>query len=126
MDQEILVKAGHLIVGELENEKAPPRAALWVHATDTDNWKLWILPHKSITDNREFYRRIASIVSKNRSSLGGIDAADIEIVSDNNPVIKVMRNTRAFKVTGRSTVDVRDSTFNGYYLAHAIILHMDL
>lgn len=124
MDQEILVKAGRLIVKELQDEGVSPRAALWVHATDTDTWKLWIIPHKSLTDKREFYRRLAKIVAKHRPELGGVDAADVEIITDQHPAIRGMRG--AFKVIGRGVVTVRNSLFNGYYLAEAIILQMDL
>jgi hypothetical protein len=126
MDQEVLVKAGHLIIKTLGDEGALPRAALWVHATDTDTWKLWILPHSSLTDKREFYRRIASIVSKHRPELDGVDAADVEMVTDKHPAIEGMRRARAFKATGQSVINVKNSLVNGYYLAEAIILQMDL
>jgi hypothetical protein len=126
MDQEILVKAGHQIVSELEKEGAIPRAAIWVHATDTDTWKLWILPHQSIKDTREFYRRLSTIVTGHRTELAGVDAADVELISDSNPIIKAMRDSRAFHVTGQSVIHVKNSTFNGFYLAEAIILQMTL
>lgn len=126
MDQDVLVKAGHLIVKALGDEGALPRAALWVHATDTDTWKFWILPHSSLQDKRDFYRRVALIVSKHRPELGGVDAADVEMITDKNPVIDGMRRARAFRVTGQSTISVKNSSFNGYYLAEAIILQMDL
>jgi hypothetical protein len=126
VDQEILVKAGHTIVKALDNEGAAPRAALWVHATDTDTWKFWILPHTGMEDKRDFYRRLAMIVSKNRDSLGGIDAADVELITDEHPVIKSLRESRAFRITGLSGVLVQSSTFNGYYLAEALILRMIL
>jgi hypothetical protein len=102
----------------------PPRAALWVHATDTDTWKLWIIPHRSLTDQREFYRRLARIVSNHRNELGGVDAADVEMITDEHPAIRGMRG--AFRVTGQSVVSVRDSVFNGYYLPEALILEMNL
>ncbi len=44
MDQTLLVKAGCRILDSLSSKGALPRAALWVRATDTDIWKLWILP----------------------------------------------------------------------------------
>jgi len=124
VDQEVLVTAGRLIMKELQDEGAPPRAVLWVHATDTDTWKLWIIPHKSLSDKREFYRRLATIVAKHRTQLGGVDAADVEIITEQHPAIRGMR--RAFKVTGQGVATVRNSLFDGYYLAEAIIMRMDL
>jgi hypothetical protein len=103
-----------------------PRAALWVHATDADTWKLWILPKSATIDKRDFYRRLSGIVSKHRDELGGIDAADVDLINDNNPVIRAMRDARAFRVTEQSSVNIKSSTFQGYYLAEAIILQMTL
>ena len=48
---------------------------MWVHATDTDTWKLWIVPPTGLTDKQEFYRRISEVTSKNPAALGGIDAS---------------------------------------------------
>ena len=125
MDQDILVKAGHVIVKSLADEGGLPRAALWVHETDADTWKLWILPHSSLTNQREFYRRIVSIVSKHRPELDGVDAADVEMVTDKHPAIEGMRHAGAFNATGQSVINVKNYLVNGYYLAEAIILQMD-
>jgi hypothetical protein len=117
------VKAGRLIVKSLGDKGALPRAALLVHTTDTE---LWILPHSSLTDKREFYRQIVSIVSKHRPELDGVDAADVEMITDKHPAIEGMRHARAFEPTGLSVINVKISLINGYYLAEAIILQMEL
>jgi hypothetical protein len=124
MDKEILVKAGHLIVSEMTSAGHTPKAAVWVHATDTDTWKFWIVSPKSLTDKREFYRILSSIVSKHRAELGGVDAADAELISDSHPAIRGMRGT--FKVAGGSAIFVKDCVLNGFFVAEAIILEMNL
>lgn len=88
--------------------------------------QILILPNETLKDKREFYRRVAEIVSKHRPELGGIDAADVEMITDKHPVIQAMRKSRAFKITGRSAVGVKSSVFNGYYLSEALILLMDI
>ena len=124
MDQSVLVKAGHLIVKGLSELGLSPRAALWVHSTDTDTWKLWIVPHESLKDKREFYRHLVSIVANHRSELGGIDAADAEMIAYTHPLIQGMRGV--FKATGESVINVKNSVFNGYYVEDAIIVEADL
>jgi hypothetical protein len=124
MDQELLVKAGHIIIQELTDIQKAPRAALWVHSTDTDTWKFWIVPARTQTDKREFYRVLSVIISKRRADLGGIDAADAEMILDNHPAIKGLG--KAFRVGGQSAITVKDCVFDGYYLPEAIILEMQI
>lgn len=126
MDQKILVSAGHLIIKELGTAGINPRAAIWVHATDTDTWKLLVVPPKKKPplDQREFYRKLATIVAKHRPELGGVDAADVEMITDQHPLIKGLRG--AYNVTGGGTISIQSSVINGYYLAEAILLRMDV
>src|SRR5262249_20074026 len=87
MDQNVLVASGHALVKALDAIGIPPRAAVWVHNTDTDTWKLWIVPHKEVSDQRTFYRQVAEVVTKNRDQLSGLDASDTEMVSEAHPAI---------------------------------------
>jgi hypothetical protein len=124
MDQTVLVNAGHTIVKALDTAGIPPRAAMWVHNTDTNAWKLWIVPHASVKDKRDFYRRIADIVSKHRAELGGIDASDTELVSDEHPAIRGLRVI--LKMPGLGAARFTDNRFNGFFLPDGIILRMDV
>lgn len=124
MDQNLLVKSGHVLVLALDNAGIPPRAAMWVHSTDTDTWKLWLVPHKSVTDKRDFYRQLSAIVTKSRDELGGVDAADVEMVSDAHPAIKGMR--RLIKMPGLGDVHLTNNRFNNFYLPDGIVLRMDI
>ncbi|WP_366555620.1 hypothetical protein [Aquibaculum sediminis] len=124
MDQEILVKAGHDIIEYLEDGGFRPRAAMWVHNTDTDTWRLWVVPPERFTDKNEFYRRVSEIVTKHREALHGIDASDTEMVLDTHPAIKPL--SRMFRVDGKSSVFVSDNMVNGFYIPDGIILLMRL
>ena len=124
MDQNVLVNSGHALLRALDNAGVPARIAMWVHHTDTDTWKLWIVPHQSIKSKPEFYRRISEIISKDRSMFGGIDASDTEMVADSHPAMQGLG--RFMKVPGLSTVAFSGNKFNGFYLPDGIILRVDL
>ena len=123
MDQTILVERGHSLINLLEQQGIMPRAAMWVHNTDTDTWRLWIVPPRPLTDKHEFYRRISEIISGNADHLQDLDASDIEMVTEKHPAIEGLK--RLFKVTGRSPVQVATIVLNGFYLSGGIILQMD-
>ncbi len=64
MDQTSLVKSGHALIDALSEAGIAPRAAIWVYNSDADIWRLWIVPSNTITDQREFYRRIAEVIAQ--------------------------------------------------------------
>jgi hypothetical protein len=98
--------------------------SMWVHNTDTDAWKLWIVPPAGFKDKHEFYRQIAEIVSKNRAALGNIDASDTEMVLDTHPAM--IGIGRFLKMGGLGSANFWGNIFNGYYLPNGIILRSDL
>jgi hypothetical protein len=124
MDQNVLVKAGRLIIKELTRRGVDVRAAMWVYKADLDAWKLLIVPRKSYSDAREFYRLLSSIVSENRPQLGQVDTSDVEMAKDTHPAIKAIN--RIAKVTGDSLFVAEKSIFGGVYLEKLIVLHMDV
>lgn len=124
MDQNTLVSAGHALLKELDRQGLSPRVAMWVHYTDTDTWKLWIVPPSGFKDKHDFYRRVSMIVAKNRTGLGGIDASDTEMVLETHPAIKGLKGF--LRVPGFSSVHFSGNKFNNYYLPEGIILRADL
>ena len=124
MDQNTLVSGGHALVTELDKAGFRPRVAMWVHNTDTDTWKLWIVPPAGFTDKHDFYRRISMIVAKNRAALGGIDASDTEMVLDTHPAVKGLKSF--LKAPGLGSVHFSGNRFNNFYLPDGIILRVDL
>ena len=124
MDQNTLVSSGHALVKAMEAAGFRPRVAMWVHNTDIDTWKLWLVPPAGHKDKADFYRRIAQIVSKHRAELGGIDASDTEMVLDSHPAMQGLG--RFMKSPGLGNIRFSGNRFNGFYLPDGIILSVDL
>jgi len=124
MDQTFLVKAGKALVQTLTSAGFPPRAAVWVYKPELDMWKLWIVPHPSLTDKREFYRRIATSISENPTEMADLDAGDVEMVSADHPAIEGL--SKMFRVVGAIHVRISDNVLNGFYLPDGIVLHLNL
>lgn len=124
MDQEILVKVGHALVKAMDDAGFPPRIAMWVHNSDTDTWKLWIVPPRGFADKRDFYRRVAELVSRNRSSLTGLDVSDVEMVLDTHRAMQGIG--RFLRMPGLGSVFFSGNRFNGFYLPDGIILRSNL
>lgn len=124
MDQNILVSAGHALIKALDAIGLNPRLAMWVHATDTDTWKLWIVPPAGLTDKQEFYRRVSEEVTKNRADLGGIDASDTEMVLDSHPAMRGLQGI--IRIPGLGSTYFAGNRFGDFYLPDGIILRSDL
>ncbi|HXY58656.1 MAG TPA: hypothetical protein VEH76_08750 [Methylocystis sp.] len=123
MDQGSLVSSGQALVRALDESGLPPRAAMWVHETENDNWRLWLVPPKGTTDRRDFFLQIAKIVAENRLRLGGFDTGDARMVLDDHPAIKGLRSY--MKVPGLNNIFFPGNKFEGYYLPEGIILRLD-
>lgn len=124
MDQNILVSSGHSLVRAMDEAGLSPRIAMWVHSSDTDTWKLWLVPPPGLNDKREFYRKLAEVISSNRDRLPGIEVSDTEMVADTHPAMTGLG--RFFKVLGLSGIQFSGNRFNGYYLPDGIILRSNL
>lgn len=124
MDQSTLVATGHALLEKLDALGIAPRAAVWVHATDTDQWRFWIVPAKQMTDKHAFYRHIAEIITSNLAIFPSLNTADIEMKRAEDRAIKALATM--FKVRGRSSVELRNNMLNGVYIPDGVILRMDL
>lgn len=124
MDQNILVSSGHALLKTLDAASFSPRFAMWVHNSDTDSWKLWLVPKVGHKDKMDFYRRIANIISKNRSELGGLSASDTEMVLDTHPAMVGMKSF--IRAPGFASISFSGNRFNGFYLPDGIILRSQL
>jgi hypothetical protein len=123
MDQNTLVSSGHTLVAAMDASGFGPRLAMWVHNTDTDTWKLWLVPPAGKKDQAEFYRNIVQIVSKHRAELGDIDASDTQMVPETHPAVQGLRQFS--RVPGLGSAHFSGNRFNGYYLPDGIILRSD-
>lgn len=124
MDQSVLVSGGQALVAALDEADMKPRAALWVHNTDVDTWKLWIVPPAGMTDKRQFYRNVAKIVSTHQNVLSGIGASDTEMVLDTHPAIKGLKGF--INAPGLSSIIFTGNKFNDFYLPDSVLLRVDL
>jgi hypothetical protein len=124
MDQSLLVRNGHDLIEEMAKIGARPRAALWVNSPDTDNWRLWIVPDKNLTDKREFYRKIAEIINQNPQIFSDFDAGDVEMIAETHPAMAGLK--AMFKVHHNINVQIRNNMVNGYYIPDGVLLTMNL
>jgi hypothetical protein len=124
MDQNSLVGTGHALVKAMDATNLAPRFAMWVHNTDTNTWKLWLVPPAGVKDKHDFYRKISLLVAKHRAELGGIDASDTEMVLDTHPAMIGMRSF--LKMPGLGTFTFSGNRFNGFNLPDGIILRANL
>ena len=122
MDQSALVSSGQKLVRLMDQAGIVPRAAMWMHNIDTDTWRLWVVPPPHLTDKRDFYRRIAEMISGDRAGFQNLEIGDVEMVSEAHPAI--MGLTRMFRVEGLSSVHVSNNKFNDFYMPDGIILRM--
>jgi hypothetical protein len=120
MDQAVLVSSGHALLRAMDEAGLTPRLAMWVHSTDTDTWKLWVVPSEKMKDKFEFYRKLSELISKNRSVLGDLSASDVEYASDQHPAMKGI--SQIFYAPGLAAAHFAGNRFNGYYLPDGIIL----
>jgi hypothetical protein len=127
MDQDILVDSGRHLVDLLIANNLKPRVAMFVRNPDTGSTRLWLMPPPKLTGPKhqnEIFRKLAELISKNRDKISSLEVSDIDLIAEDHPAILGMRG--AFKVTGRSLIQVRQSTFNGFFLPEATILEMDI
>jgi hypothetical protein len=93
---------------------------MWVHNYDTDTWKLWIVPHNSMKEERTFYRKVAEVASAHRADLGTIDISDAELVDVSHPAVKGL--TDFLHAPDLGAIRFAGNTFNGFYLPDGIVL----
>ena len=124
MDQNTLVTSGHALVSAMDATGFAPRLAMWVHNTDTDTWKLWLVPPTGKDDKADFYRHIVQIVTKDRENFGNIDASDTQMVLDTHPAVQGLRSF--MRMPGLGSAYFSGNRFNGYYLPDGIIMRANL
>jgi hypothetical protein len=124
MDQSTLVDSGTALVKALDKSGLVPRAALWVHASDNDTWKLWLVPPKGIDDKLDFYRRVSVVVNEHPEELNGIDASDTHMVLDSHPAVKGLKHF--MRAPGLNNIRFSGNMYDGFYLPDGIILRIDL
>ena len=122
MDKGALVDEGTRLVKLLDDSKLKPRAAMWVYNSETDIWKLWIVPAAGIDDKLEFYRLLAQVISAHRAELPSFDISSVEFKADTHPAVKGLG--AMLRMDGLGSAHFSNNRFNGFLLPDGIVLRM--
>jgi hypothetical protein len=122
MDKNSLVNDGIALIEILDKSRLKPRAAMWVYNSETERWRLWIVPSTEVTDKLEFYRILAGLISENRDKIPGLDISDIEFKKADHPAVSGMSSV--LRMEGLGSAHFSNNRFNGFYLPDGIVLRM--
>lgn len=124
MDTDALVKEGKRLVTLLDEAGFPPRGAMLVNNTETDTWRLWIVPHQDLLDKAQFYRQVSSLIIDHQDEFSLLDAGDVDLRSADHPATQGL--ARFIRLDGLGDVHMGGNAFNGFYLPNGILLRMAL
>lgn len=124
MDQSSLVRNGQSLIELLDKTPAKPRFAMWVNLSDNDNWKLWLVPAKGMSDKRAFYVTVADTLRDNSDILPGFDVGNVEYTPETRPVVQALKDQ--YHIPGLTSVDTSGSLFNGIFVRDGILLRSNL
>jgi hypothetical protein len=122
MDTELLVKDSQNLIRRLDEGKVKPRGAIWVYSSDTDDWRLWIVPAKGLTDKFELYRIVSESISAHRNEMPTIDVSSIDFKTDDHPAIKGLGSF--IHMDGVGAVNFKNNRFNGFFLPDGVVIRM--
>jgi hypothetical protein len=122
MDTELLVKESQNLIRRLDEGKIKPRGAVWVYSSDTDDWRLWIVPSKGITDKFELYRLVSETISAHRDEMPTIDVSAVDFKTDDHPAIKGLRSF--IHMDGVGSANIKNNRLNGFFLPDGVIIRM--
>lgn len=122
MDTNSLVSEGKKLIEWLDKSKLKPRAAMWVYNSETDTWKLWIVPAIQIKDKGDFYLELSKIISAHRDDIPGFDISSVEFKTDSHPAVQGLKTM--FRMEGLGSAHLSNNRFNGFLLPDGIILRM--
>lgn len=122
MDKNALVEEGTKLVSLLDNTKLKPRAAMWVYNSETEIWKLWIVPASKVQDKHEFYLMLSDIISAHRDDLPSFDISSVEFKLDTHPAVKGLG--AMLHMEGLGSAHFSNNRFNGFLLPDGIVLRM--
>lgn len=122
MDKDVLVKEGQALVRYLDESKIKPRGAMWVYSSDTDTWRLWIVPSSTMTDKTEFYRLVSEAISQHRNELPGLDVSSVELKNADHPAIVGLG--KFLRMDGLGAAHFSNNRFNGFFLPDGVVLRM--
>lgn len=121
MDQATLVSEGSKIVGWLDQTAVKPRAAMWVYNSETDKWRLWIVPSGEM-DKLEFYLSVSKVISEHRDEIPTFDISLVEFKSAKHPAVTGLG--QLLHLDGLGAAHLSSNMINGLLLPEGIVLRM--
>lgn len=121
MDQTALVNEGSKLVAWLDQTEVKPRAAMWVYNSETDRWRLWIVPSGEM-DKMQFYLVVSEIISEHRAEIPTFDISLVEFKSAKHPAVTGLG--QMFHMEGLGAAHVSNNMINGFLLSDGIVLRM--
>lgn len=125
MDQTLLVRQGRELLRALDAKHVSPRFALWTRQPESDQWKLWVVPHPSIKSKRVFYSVITDVLRAAPARYPqGFDISDVEIVTTDKIGLSPDRPFFVLKA-GDPPVSARNVSLGGTLYPEAIFLRAE-
>lgn len=120
MDQSTLVKEVQTLTMALDGTKIAPRAVMITMPSETNSWKVWIVPHSVQFNKPEFYRIIAEVITQN--DLKNIDMGSVELRPSTYP--GVVGLSKLLHMEGVGSVNVSSNSYEGMLLPDGIVIRM--
>ena len=121
MDQTALVRDASNLIRWLDETNIKPQAAVWVYNSETDSWKLWIVPARNVSKS-EFYLELSKVISAHRDDLPGFDISEVEFKSNSHPAIEGLK--LMMRLEGIGNVHFSNNRLNGFFLPEGILMRM--
>ena len=126
MAQETLVNpdvvAAQMLTKALDKRGLAPRAVLWVKASESSTWRLWVVPSVQQRDKREFYASVVNAISEDE--IKSLESGDVLMVDADHPAIKGL--SLFIRADGVGSIHMSSNIVNGFYLPDAVVVRMAL
>lgn len=94
---------------------------MWVYNSETDSWKLWIVPAGNVSKS-EFFLKLSEVISAHRHDLPGFDISEVEFKADNHPAIEGLKSM--MRLEGIGSAHLSNNRVNGFFLPDGILMRM--
>ncbi|GGD93169.1 hypothetical protein GCM10011390_09910 [Aureimonas endophytica] len=112
---------GHLFLDELDKTRFRPDAALWVHDTDLDAWRLWVVPAVPKPDKHEFYRTVSTVLSRAGSRID-LSPSAVRLVPFDHPAIRAL--AAIYGGDRQGDLSLSSNMLNGFFIPDGIVIRM--
>lgn len=114
------MKEAQALTRALDGTKIAPKAVMITISSETNTWKVWIVPSTDEINKPEFYRIISEIITQ--SNLKNIDSLSVELRPSTN--LSVIGISKIVHLKGVGSVNVSKNTYKGALLPDGIVIRM--